>query len=96
MKITVEQAQADPSASQRGPHELQRVEQSIQAIVLAFCRERLFDTFHMEDLYAYVTKRTAIAPDSAGRVLRDLRKRERVGYDLVNRRESEYVVRWVI
>lgn len=96
MKITVEQAQCDPCASQRGPNELQRVEQSIQETVLAFCRERVFDTFHMEELYAYVKDRITVAPDSAGRVLRELRMKERVGYDLINRRESEYVIRWVI
>lgn len=44
----------------------------------------------MADLTSYVSERSTIAPDSAGRILRDLCKRKVVGYLVVNRAQSLY------
>ena len=95
MKTSFEQGRTNPAASERGTGQMKRVEQSISEVVLAFCRERIFDTFHMDDLLAYVKARVTIAPDSAGRILRELRANGRVDYDVVSRARSEYVIRRV-
>ena len=72
---------------------LERVSNNISQIVADFCRGRFREgrsEFHMADLTNYVSARSAIAPDSAGRILRDLRKRKVVGYTVVNRAQSLY------
>lgn len=89
---SVHQAINDPGAAQSGVRELQRVESEIGRRILDFCRERLFDTFRMEELTSYVRARVAIAPDSAGRILRKLRKDGVITVELVSRRESLYCV----
>ena len=72
---------------------LERVSNNISQIVADFCRRRFREgrsEFRMTDLTSYVSARSAIAPDSAGRILRDLRKRKVVGYTVVNRAQSLY------
>lgn len=83
----------DARAAQRA--NLARVSGNIAGIVRDFCRERLDEgraQFHMQDLTAYVNARSTIAPDSAGRVLRDLRRHKVIDYTVVNRAQSLYKV----
>lgn len=77
---------------------LDRVNQNIGGIVAAFCRERLRTgaaEFHMADLTKYVNARSTIAPDSAGRILRDLRRRRVLSYEVVSRAQSLYRIKGV-
>lgn len=76
---------------------LERVATKIAPLVHDFCREiwsdakRSLPQFHMVELTAYVRRRIdGLAPDSAGRILRELRKRGRVDYKIVSRRDSLY------
>ncbi len=92
MRESVYQARTDPAAKQTGERELARVESEIRDIVLGFCRQRLFDTFRMDELTEYVRLRTSVAPDSPGRILRQLRRDNTVDYILVSRRESLYSI----
>lgn len=74
---------------------LVRVSNNIADIVTNFCRERLDEgqaEFHMTDLMGYVNDRSTIAPDSAGRILRDLRRQKVIDYTVVNRAQSLYRV----
>jgi hypothetical protein len=83
----------DARAGQRA--NLDRVSQNIAGIVADFCRGRFNEgsaEFHMIDLTTYVNSRSMIAPDSAGRILRDLRKRKVIGYEVVSRSQSLYRV----
>lgn len=92
MRESVHQAIQDPAAAQTGERELARVDEAVRSWVLSFCRLHLFDTFHMGDLTAFVHVRTRCAPDSPGRILRQLRKQCRVSYELRSRRDSLYVI----
>jgi hypothetical protein len=92
---SVEQALADPGASQTGEREQALVDRRLRPIVLGFCRLHLFDEFHMRDLVEYVNARLSSAPESAGRILRLLRTDGVVDFDVVNRRQSLYVIRSV-
>ena len=69
-----------------------RVHAKIAPVIASFFHERgLGATFHVDDLRRYVARRYAvIAPDSAGRIMRDMREREWVDYEVVNRRASLY------
>ncbi len=75
---------------------LERVLVRIGPVVLAFCREILRQgrpQFHMMELTAYVRRCVGeVAPDSAGRILRDLRKSDALNYRLISRRDSLYEV----
>lgn len=74
---------------------LARVNRNIAGIVTAFCRERLHEgreEFRMAELTTFVNERSATAPDSAGRILRDLRRNRVVDYTVVNRAQSLYKV----
>lgn len=74
---------------------LARVSGNIARIVADFCRGRLDEgraEFHMEDLTEFVRARSTIAPDSAGRILRDLRRNKVIDYTVVNRAQSLYKV----
>ncbi|KKK51240.1 hypothetical protein LCGC14_3116930 [marine sediment metagenome] len=52
----------------------------------------------MEELRSYVGRNLVgcIAPDSPGRILRQLRQQRRLNYDVISRRESLYQVRPVV
>lgn len=69
---------------------LERVNARIGATVLAFCRETQKPDFHMEELMRFVRARIGAAPDSPGRILRDLRQRGAINYIVLNRRASLY------
>ena len=78
---------------------LERVIVKIAPVVLAFLREIIAqgrNRFHIMELTAYVRRCVGeTAPDSAGRILRELRQRKRIEYQLVSRRDSHYQIDFV-
>ena len=72
--------------------EFERVGRGIGPFIVAFWRDRLASapSFRMEELRGYVYAKTLVAPDSAGRILRDLRQKGFLNYAVVNRRASHY------
>ena len=79
--------------------QIKRVRTAIEAAVLAFCKARapfghvavnVQSYFYMTDLTEFVKKHTQIAPDSAGRILSDLRQRKKIDYRVINRAKSFY------
>lgn len=72
---------------------LARVRDNIAEYVYTFCRLRIGRVFTAAQLRDHVTHFCpGIAPDSPGRILRDLRKSGRVQYELVSRAQSLYRV----
>ena len=69
---------------------LERVQERIAAAVLEFCD--LHRQFHMIELAEFVQARVGVAPDSPGRILRQLRQAGKVKYQVVDRRRSEYLI----
>ena len=74
---------------------LARVKRCIGAAIEKFCADRLLlgmPEFSMRDVDGFVreTVKCPIAPESVGRILRDLRQSGRIGYVLVSRRKSAY------
>lgn len=72
---------------------LERVSGRIADLIVSFCRDRLDakrPRFHMMELSTWVSRHSLIAPDSAGRILRDLRTKGIVSYTLISRHGSEY------
>jgi hypothetical protein len=77
------------------PGERDRVFSRIAPIILQFKDERPQGTFHVEELREYVLVRLSgeIAPDSPGRILRELRLQGMLDYVVINRRQSLYQFR---
>lgn len=72
---------------------LERVTSRIGAAVLDFFNERLGRTFFAGDLCNYVWREIGpCAPDSPGRVMRQLRLDGRIDYEVVNRAQALYRV----
>ena len=73
--------------------DLTRVRGTIGAAIRDFCRARLGGTFHAAELREYVARSCGpAAPDSAGRILRELRKDGVVSYVVEDRSASLYRV----
>jgi hypothetical protein len=69
--------------------DLHRCAQKIEQTVIRFCVGA--GQFHIDELRQFVEAHTGpIAPDSPGRILRQLRKRGIVSYEIVNRSQSLY------
>jgi hypothetical protein len=73
---------------------LSRVRAQIAPAIVEFCRQ-LWESgtrqFHMEDLRRFVVDRQGhLAPASCDRILRQLRREQRILYEVVNRRQSLY------
>jgi hypothetical protein len=74
--------------------ERERVFARIAPVILEFKQERPNGTFHVEELREYVCERMPeIAPDSPGRILRELRQVGLLDYVVLNRRQSLYQFR---
>lgn len=74
---------------------LARVRDRIGPLVLAFCRARLAAgnaTFRVAELHEHVRAALSVAPASADRILRDLRRAGSLDYRVLNRRESLYEI----
>lgn len=85
-----------PRRDETGAESIGRVRERIAGHVLVYCRICLGSTFRMEQLAAFVADRgERVAPDSAGRILRDLRQKGAVEYTLLSRRDSLYRCDWV-
>ena len=71
---------------------LNRVSSRIAAAILEFCTEGR--EFHADELRRHVDGcvATGVAPGSADRILRDLRKRRKLNYKVLNRKNSLYRV----
>jgi hypothetical protein len=79
------------SGARPGTTDLTRVAARIGAAVLEFCGRT--SQFHMADLAAFVEGRIgSVAPDSAGRILRQLRRAGTVNYRVVDRSASLYEI----
>lgn len=77
------------SQSEQGEH-LERVRSKIARSVLAFCRDN--EWFHAQELRDHVVADTLVAPASPDRILRDLRQRGLLNYEVIDRRASYYHV----
>jgi hypothetical protein len=78
------------------PEERASVFSRIAPIVLAFRSENPGGAFQANALRDYVIERApGIAPDSPGRILRQLRSLGRLDYVVINRRQSLYQFRRV-
>jgi hypothetical protein len=74
--------------------ELERVSVRIAGALIHFCRMRRGQTFYADELRQYVMRNVgSIAPASADRILRDLRQRGVVNYEVISRSKSLYLVK---
>lgn len=73
------------------PEERQRVYARIAPVIMAYHKINPGAEFHVEELRRFVLEAApGIAPDSPGRILRQLRLQGRLDYVVVNRRASLY------
>ena len=70
--------------------QLTRVTSRIGQAILEFCSPGR--QFHADELREFVAERCSVAPGSADRVLRDLRKRRLINYKVLSRAQSLYRV----
>jgi hypothetical protein len=71
-----------------------RVYGKIAPVILAYARDHAGQTFHVEQLRRHVLGHAPeIAPDSPGRILRELRLARKLNYVVLNRRQSLYQFR---
>jgi hypothetical protein len=76
------------------PEERARVRSRIVPFIMAFRVKYAGRHFHMEDLRRFVLREVpTTAPDSPGRILRELRSDGRLDYVVLNRRQSLYQFR---
>lgn len=70
---------------------LAAVRQRIAPAIFGFCWANRGCEFHADDLRQHVAQATGgAAPASADRVLRDLRQRGVINYEVVSRKDSRY------
>jgi hypothetical protein len=75
------------------PANLARCKAVIAPVILDFWKGKGTGTrFHMEELTNFVRARVPAAPDSAGRILRDMRQGGELNYSVVDRRKSLYQI----
>jgi hypothetical protein len=75
----------------RQTENLQRVGQKIGAAIMTFYEADPDAAFHADDLRDSVRDQCGkVAPASSDRVLRDLRKKGKINYEVTNRRKSLY------
>jgi hypothetical protein len=72
---------------------LRRVRSKIARAVLEFCDAHT--EFHAAQLRAYVVAQELVAPASPDRILRDLRQKGFLDYEVIDRRASLYRVKYV-
>ena len=82
---------AAPKASEQDK-QLTRVERGIARYVLDFCRANVGQEFVVTQLQSYVTSRHGAAPASPDRILRSLRSRGVLEYEVVDRSRALYRV----
>lgn len=82
-----------PDGNGSQDEQLARVGTKIGPTVLAFCG--LNEYFHAAQLRAYVVQETQVAPASPDRILRALRQKGLLDYEVLDRRASFYRVKRV-
>lgn len=70
--------------------QLTRVREAIAKHVITFIDTRIGKEFFNAELHNYVSEKMPIAPGSADRILRDLKSKGVVRYELISRRRSLY------
>lgn len=72
---------------------IERVSESIAPHIIRFLNDRCGNEFRGEDLRQYIYEHVDgfIAPGSPDRILRDLRQKGRVRYELISRSKSLYL-----
>jgi hypothetical protein len=76
------------------PQERERVFARIAPLVMDYASSHAGEAFHAEELRQFVLERDPlIAPDSPGRILRELRLAGKIDYVVINRRQSLYQFR---
>ena len=76
------------------PEERARVYGKLAPLIMAYYHEDHGRSFHADDLLLYVLDYVPdVAPDSPGRILRQLRQEGKLYYVVINRRESLYQFR---
>ena len=90
MKKVIEKVTTLEPRSQQTEN-LQRVSRRIGAAILSFYEANPVAAFHADDLRDSVRKQCGkVAPASSDRVLRALRKKRMINYEVTNRRQSLY------
>jgi len=87
------EAPGDSVSRSEQASERRRVAGEVQRAVLEFCGLRLrlgAPEWRMSELTEYVRSRVMCAPDSAGRIFRQLDAEGQLSYELVSRSESRY------
>jgi hypothetical protein len=71
---------------------IERVGEAISQLVIAFLRSHIGKEFHVESLRQFVYSNVDgyVAPASPDRILRDLRQKGKVNYEVVSRSKSLY------
>jgi hypothetical protein len=70
---------------------LDRVFTKIAPLIMDFSRTICAKPFTMTQLTTFVLRHAPeVAPDSPGRILRDMRQRKMLDYELISRRHSRY------
>lgn len=84
---------ADPPTSQpsRQEIELKRVKSKTSDWIKQFFdAHQLGEQFHAEDLHNFVKAKANVAPASADRIMRDMKRSGEINYEVVNRSQSLY------
>ncbi|MER8385227.1 hypothetical protein NKH14_06845 [Mesorhizobium sp. M1380] len=72
------------------PRERTRVHSKIAPVIMDFARNNVGQAFHVDQLRLFVLQHADVAPDSPGRILRELRREGKLDYAVINRRQSLY------
>ncbi len=73
------------------PAQRDRVRERIAHAILFFATQRCGEDFFMEDLRRFIARDVGpVAPASPDRILRDLRQRGKLKYEVVDRQKSLY------
>lgn len=76
------------------PENRARVFSKLAPLIMDFYSLHAGEAFHAEDLRTFVRDRAPeIAPDSPGRILREMRLKGHLDYAVINRRSSLYQFR---
>lgn len=71
--------------------QLKRVTGRIASVIqLFFDSHQVGEEFYAADLHSFVQSHAQVAPGSADRVMRSMKKAEQINYELVNRAKSLY------
>jgi hypothetical protein len=71
-------------------HPPQTLADAVGDMILDFKAAQKGSPFHMKDLTDYVLGQMMVAPDTPGRILRDMKAKGKLGYTLLSRAQSLY------